>query len=173
MKLKNLIFCIAISAICMVMPLEKVCAQNMPTLKNGTEAPEITACDTLGKEHHLSDFRDKYVVVDFWASWCGDCRREFPAVKSLYATYHPKGVEFVSVSFDHKAESWKSCLRKEQFAWLQISTLQPWKANPISEGYELKWIPTLYIVDPDGKICGSAVTCEELAKKLDKIVSAK
>lgn len=149
-------------------------AQHEPTFALGTPAPDFTAADTLDVSHSLSDYADRLVVVDFWASWCGDCRREMPALKQLFADYKDRGVDFISVSFDENADSWKSCLRKQQFGWLQVSNLQPWHSkvdgvskttNPIAVAYDLKWIPTLYLVD-HGKIVAYDVTVEKFEAKL-------
>lgn len=153
-------------------------AQHEPTFELGTPAPDFTAADTLGISHSLSDFADGIVVVDFWASWCGDCRREMPALKQLYADYHDRGIEFLSVSFDEDAAAWKSCLRKQEFPWLQISNLMPWHSkvdgvskttNPIARDYDLKWIPTLYLID-HGKIAAYDTTVERFEAKLQKIL---
>lgn len=149
-------------------------AQHEPTFELGTPAPDFTAADTLGVDHSLSDFADRLVVVDFWASWCGDCRREIPALKQLHADYNSRGVEFVSVSFDEDRAAWIGCLRKQQFGWLQLSNLLPWHSrvngvsvttNPIAAAYDLKWIPTLYLVDR-GIIVAYDTTVERFETKL-------
>lgn len=149
-------------------------AQHEPTFEIGSPAPDFTAADTLGVNHSLSDFSDRLVVVDFWASWCGDCRREMPALKQLFADYNPRGVEFVSVSFDEDKDAWTGYLRKQQLGWLQLSNLQPWHSrvngvsvttNPIAAAYDLKWIPTLFLVDR-GAIVAYDTTVERFETKL-------
>ena len=138
-------------------------------ISTGDTAPAFTAPDTLGTNISLSDYEGKYLVIDFWASWCGDCRREIPELKKVFTEFNeeiigPEQVEvnFLSLSFDHNAESWKSMLRKEQFTWPQISTLEPWKQNPIAKAYKIKWIPTFMVVNPVGKVVGSATTANGL-----------
>ena len=146
-------------------------AQNEPTLKPGHKAPCVCAPDTLGKMHCTRRLaKGRYVILDFWASWCGDCRREIPALKKLYAQYPDNGERvWVSVSFDHKKADWMQLLRKEQFPWLQLSNGKPWKENPIARKWDLHWIPTFFIIDPQGRIAASAITAEELGKRLQEI----
>ncbi len=153
-------------------------ADNAPTLKRGTEAPDFTAADTLGNSISLSDYKGKYVVLDFWASWCGDCRREIPYLEEVYSRFkdaklgkEQAPVAFLSISFDHKKEAWTSLLRKEMFGWPQISNLKPWKENPISIAYDLHWIPTFYVVSPKGRIVGGAITAKELEKILLPLIT--
>ena len=162
------------SAILALIAITTASAQSVPEFEMGSPAPAFTAPDTLGVSHSLSDYADQIVVVDFWASWCGDCRREMPALKQLYADYHERGVEFVSVSFDESADAWIKCLRKQQFPWLQLSNLQPWHTkvngvstttNPIAAAYDLKWIPTLFLVD-HGRIAAIDTTVERFEAKL-------
>lgn len=156
-------------------------AQHEPSLPLGSPAPDFTAADTLGVNHSLSDYANALVVVDFWASWCGDCRREMPALKQLYEDYCECGVEFVSVSFDESEASWKAYLRKQELPWLQISNLQPWHSkvdgvstttNPIAKAYDLKWIPTLFLVD-HGTIIAYDTTVEHFEEKLRQRIEMK
>lgn len=146
-------------------------AQNEPSLKKGDKAPCVCASDTLGRKHCIKKLaKGRYVVLDFWASWCGDCRKEIPALKKLYAKYPDNNTRvWVSVSFDHQPEAWKQLLRKEQLPWLQVSNGKPWKENPIAKAWDLHWIPTFFIIDPQGRVAASAITAEELEKKLQKI----
>ncbi len=171
MRKNILLMCMAI-VLMMVMPVkvnaQEDLSQYMSKLKAGDVAPEFVAKDTLGVEHRLSDLKGKLVVVDFWASWCGDCRREIPEVKALYADYHDKGYEFVSVSFDHDAGAWRHCIGKEAFPWLQVSNLVAWKQNPISIAYDIHWVPTLFLVDEEGKVVGSALSAKDFRKMLEE-----
>ena len=144
-----------------------------PELKNGETAPEITAQTPEGETISLSEFKGKYVIIDFWASWCGDCRREIPELKKLYDEIKDwklgedkKELVFLSVSFDNKREAWTNLLEKENFPWTQISNLKNTREDPVYKAYKLHWIPTFFLVSPEGKIVASAITTEELRNKI-------
>lgn len=157
-----------------VEPLDSLELKYRPTIENGTLAPEFELADTLGQTLTLSSLREHYVVLDFWASWCGDCRREIPAVKALYDEWKDKSlngtdVQFVSVSFDHDEEAWKTLLRQEEFAWPQVSNLIRWKENPVAAAYGLHWIPSFVVVAPDGSVAGSAINAKRVAELLETL----
>lgn len=146
----------------------------LPSLQIGTEAPEIVAKDTLGTEIRLSQFRGQYVVLDFWATWCGDCRRETPLLKELFAkeeykTIAGKPVQWIGFSFDDKEQLLKNYLQKNQLPWPQITNLQRTRQDPTFIAYELHWIPAFFIIDPEGKIVGKAITALGLEEELIRI----
>lgn len=149
-------------------------AKYAPGIAIGSMAPDFALPDTLGGIVTLDDFRGSYVVLDFWASWCGDCRRDIPELKQVFDKYNGTSiagapVEFLGISFDHEAESWKSALRSEQFAWPQVSNLIKWKENPVSADFGIKWIPAMIVVAPDGSVAGTAITASRLDKVLGRL----
>ena len=126
--------------------------------------------DTLGTKRHLSEFVEngKYVLIDFWASWCGPCRAEMPAVKALYDKYHSKGFDIVGVSFDNKKTAWTGAIRKMQLNWNHISDLKGWQ-NAAAAIYGIYSIPATLLIGPDGKIIASGLDSNKLGKKLEEI----
>ena len=142
-------------------------------LKAGSVAPEFRLKGPDGKELALSDFRGKYVVLDFWASWCGDCRRDIPNIKALYEKYSPKGVEFVGVSFDDNAERWQNAIKEFGLKYHQVSELKKWKTTDIYSAYGIKWIPTIYIIGPDGKVKLATVLSERAEQFLHNLYYVK
>ena len=142
-------------------------------LKAGSVAPEFRLKGPDGKELALSDFRGKYVVLDFWASWCGDCRRDIPNIKALYEKYSPKGVEFVGVSFDDNAERWQNAIKEFGLKYHQVSELKKWKTTDIYAAYGINWIPTIYIISPDGKVKLATVLSERAEQFLHNLYYVK
>lgn len=138
-------------------------------LKPGTEAPDFSLSTPDGKTVRLSDYRGKYVVLDFWASWCPDCVKDIPNIKRLYADYKERGIEFIGVSFDDNKEKWTAALAKYGIEYTQVSELKKWKTTEISGAYNIKWIPSLYLVSPEGKIVLGTVMSEKIAAELGKI----
>lgn len=150
----------------------------LPALKPGDMAPDFTAADTLGNKISLSDYRGHYVVLDFWASWCGDCRKEIPELKKLHRDTHSicidgKKMQWLSLSFDYKAESWKNMLRKEKFAWPQISSLKNTREDPTFKAYQLNWIPAFFIIDPEGRVVATAITAKGLSAAITQLAASK
>lgn len=145
-----------------VAPLDSIEIKYAPVLGKGDVAPDFTANTPDGTPVSLSDFKGKYVVIDFWATWCPDCIKELPELKSIYNEFKDKKVagkkvEFISMSFDHNEEAWKNFIVENDMQWHQISNLIKWKENPISEQFQIKWIPTFCVVAPDGTIAGSSI----------------
>ena len=137
-------------------------------LQPGTMAPDFTLAATDGTPHTLSSLRGGYVVLDFWASWCPDCRKDVPVLKELHAEYG-RTVKFVSVSFDDDKAKWTNYVEANGMDWLNLSELKKWKETDISKRYNIKWIPSMYIVDRQGRIVFSTVMVEKLAAKLKEL----
>lgn len=137
-------------------------------LKAGTPAPGFTLSDPDGKSHSLSELRGSYVVLDFWASWCPDCRKDTPELKRLHSLYG-KNVRFVSISFDDKKENWTKYVEANQLEWLHLSELKKWKETDISKQYKIKWLPSMYILDREGNIILATVMVEKVAEKLKEL----
>ncbi|MBQ6653395.1 MAG: TlpA family protein disulfide reductase [Prevotella sp.] len=135
-------------------------------LKPGTEAPEFTLKTADGTEVSLSDFKGKTVVLDFWASWCPDCRKDIPEMKRLHEAYGDK-VAFVSVSFDTDKERWTKCISDNKMAWTHVSPLAKWKETDVSKAYHVNWIPSMYIIDAEGRVVLGTVMIEKLEKEIE------
>lgn len=125
-------------------------------------ATEIALSTIDGKQFTLKSLRGKYVVLDFWASWCSDCRRDAPNIVALYNKFHQKGVEFVGVSFDRNNESWKNGVAKLALPYTQVSDLKNMRESPVSLAYHIKWIPSVYVIDPEGKVALATVMSDKV-----------
>ncbi len=137
-------------------------------LQPGTAAPDFTLPSPDGTKHSLSELKGSIVVLDFWASWCPDCRKDIPAMKELHDKYG-KSVKFLSVSFDDKKDNWVNCINKYGMDWLHVSELKKWKTTQVSKLYNIKWIPSVYILDRNGDIILSTVMIEKVAAKLKEL----
>lgn len=137
-------------------------------LKPGTEAPDFALATPDGKTVKLSDMRGKYVVLDFWASWCPDCRKDIPAVKAMYEKYG-KNVVFIGVSFDTDRDRWAKCVADNGMTWRQVSELKRMREAKIAQTYGVQWIPSMTLVGPDGKVVLSTVVLERMEKTLENL----
>lgn len=131
---------------------------------------DFTMNDQKGNIKKLSDYAGKgnYVLVDFWASWCGPCRTEMPNVKALYEKYHPLGFEIVGVSLDNQAASWETAIKEMNMDWPQLSDLKGWK-NVAAGLYNIREIPATLLLDPEGRVIASGLRGEALEQKLAEI----
>jgi peroxiredoxin len=152
-------------------------AANLTKLKAtaiGAMAPDFTQPDTSGVNISLHDFRGKYVLVDFWASWCIPCRQENPNVVKAYNEFKDKGFTAISVSLDQpgKRSNWIKAIKKDQLTWTQVSDLKFWK-NQVAQLYYIEAIPQNFLVGPDGKIVAKNLKGDELTKKLTELLKDK
>lgn len=137
----------------------------------GAIAPNFTQPDTEGNLVTLSDiYKDNYVLVDFWASWCGPCRAENPNVKKVYEKYHDKGFEVVGVSIDKSKEKWLKAIEEDQIPWIHLSDLKAGK-NEAAIAYGIRAVPSTFLLDKEGKIIARSLRGAELEAKLDEIFS--
>ena len=136
-------------------------------LQNGQPAPLFSYPDPNGKNIDLASFRGNYVLIDFWASWCGPCRAALPKVKKQYELYKDKGLEVFSVSIDHDEKAWRKAMQEEDMPWPQV--LSP-DIDKTLTAYMFSGIPTLYLLDREGKIVDKYTGySEELEEKLKQI----
>jgi len=135
----------------------------------GMEAPEIAMTDPDGNTRRLSDLRGKVVLIDFWASWCGPCRRENPNVVRLYHKFHEQGFEIYSVSLDKERNSWLKAIKDDGLVWPNhVSDLQGWTSSG-GKSYGIMSVPSTVLVGPDGKIIARNLRGQDLERKLTEI----
>lgn len=127
-------------------------------VKAGTTAPDFKLKTPDGKIIQLSEFaKGKTVVLDFWASWCPDCRKDAPEVVRMYKAYRQYGIEFIGISMDTDVEAWKKAIAQFDITYPQVSELKKFKETDIAKAYGVKWIPSMVIVGADGQVKLSTV----------------
>ncbi|MDF2456492.1 MAG: ccmG [Cytophagaceae bacterium] len=135
----------------------------------GKPAPNFTLQDRSGKAVSLSSLKGQYVLIDFWASWCGPCRAESPNMVKLYNKFKGKNFQILGVSLDGSEDAWNGAIEKDGLTWLHVSDLMQWN-SPVVALYGIDGIPATVIVDPNGIIVAKNLRGEELLKALDKLL---
>ncbi len=135
----------------------------------GKKAPDFTLNDTSGNPVSLYQFTEKYVLIDFWASWCRPCRAENPGNVKLYAKYKDKGLAIFGVSLDKDKEAWTKAIKKDGLTWTQVSDLQGWNCAP-AKLYGVSGIPHTVLLDENKIIIAKNLVGEELSKKISELL---
>ena len=136
--------------------------------KIGAPVLDFSQNNTDGQPVHITDFKGKYVFVDFWASWCGPCRGENPNVLQAYNKYKDKNFTVIGVSLDDNGDKWKKAIKEDNMPWPQVSDLKGWK-NEVSTYYGIQGIPSSLLIDPQGKIIAKNLRGEALNSKLAEL----
>ena len=137
------------------------------SLMPGNPAPSFSIPDTNGVTVSLADYKGKVVLLDFWASWCPDCRKESAYMVRLYRTYHDKGLEIVGISLDADKERWMAAIHADELSWTHVSNLMRWNC-PVAAAYNIHWIPTLVLIDKNGKIVARGLEGAEMERKIQE-----
>jgi thiol-disulfide isomerase/thioredoxin len=139
------------------------------TVAIGKQAPEIVQFTPDSNQLSLSSLKGKYILVDFWASWCGPCRRENPNIVAAYNQFKDKGFTIFGVSYDTKKDRWLKAIADDHLGWYQVSDLQGWK-NSTSAQYGIKAIPSNVLIDKDGVIIAKNIFGNKLMEKLSELM---
>lgn len=142
---------------------------NSRGVKVGSTAPDIILPDTEGKSFSLSELRGKYVLIDFWASWCAPCRSENPHVVEAYEKYKDKNFTILGVSLDKDKKDWLKAIADDKLTWKQISDLQFWN-SPVVSLYGFDGIPYNVLIDPNGKVLATELRGAALSNKLAQVL---
>jgi thiol-disulfide isomerase/thioredoxin len=136
----------------------------------GKQFTDLEEADVNGEMHKLSEYvgKGRWVLVDFWASWCGPCRAEMPNVVANYEKYHDKGFDIVGLSFDKSKDAWVRAISDLQMPWIHLSDLKGWQ-SVASSVYNIRSIPASLLIDPKGKIVAVDLRGELLGEKLKEI----
>ncbi len=141
-------------------------------IKAGTAAPDFKMLKPDGKKFQFAKWaKGKTVVLDFWASWCPDCRKDAPEVVRMYNAYKQHGIEFLGVSMDTDVEAWKKAIEKYRIAYPQVSELKKFKETDISKAYGVNWIPSMVVIGPDGQVKLSTVLTYKVDKYLKELTT--
>jgi thiol-disulfide isomerase/thioredoxin len=143
--------------------------KDLQRLPPGSLAPELSLLTPEGKKINLSSFKGRVVLVDFWASWCGPCRRANPDLVRLYAKHKGKGFEILGVSLDEESTAWKAAIEKDGLAWPQGSELKKWESSFV-KSYSIEAIPYSVLLDEAGRIVAKGLQPEELEPALEKLL---
>ncbi|PZR29466.1 MAG: hypothetical protein DI535_01785 [Citrobacter freundii] len=135
----------------------------------GMMAADVSAKDKNGKTIRLSDYKGKYVLLEFWASWCGPCRSENPVLIKTYEEYHPKGLEVLAISIDASRESWLSAVMKDRLPWVNINDQDGFYGKAVAI-YHVRGIPQNFLIGPDGTIAAINLRGERLGAKLKSLL---
>ena len=141
-------------------------------VKVGTAAPDFKMKTPEGKTLQLSKFaKGKTVVLDFWASWCRDCRKDAPEVVRMYEKYRQHGIEFIGISMDTDVEAWKKAIGQFGITYPQVSELKKFKETDIAKAYGVNWIPSMVVIGPDGQVKLSTVLSYKVDKYLKELTT--
>jgi peroxiredoxin len=137
--------------ICITLFLMMISLNLFSQMNPGQTAADLSLPDLNGKMVSLSGFKGKVVLIDFWASWCGPCRRNNPRLVKLYNKYHEKGLEIYGVSLDEDADSWKKAVNHDKLTWTQVLDDKGWD-GPSALVYRVEMIPSSFLIDRQGVI---------------------
>ncbi len=135
----------------------------------GKKVPELALPDTQGKSISLSSFRGKYLLVDFWASWCSPCRQENPNVVRAYQEFKNKNFTILGVSLDKEKDPWIEAIQQDKLEWTQVSDLKYWNSKAV-ELFKFEGIPFNLLIDPDGKVIAQELRGQDLENKLREVL---